>query len=391
MNAIPLADASALRRPAQVTLLTRGALAAAAVGIGLAFLLGSRHPQARTIALLPAHADTVLVLDLSASIDSDTFSGIGGTLAAFSRSDARVGLVCFSDEAYEALPPGTAAVDLAPLVRYFTPLPQKRAGFALSYPRNPWEDTFSGGTRISAGMELAHEIAVSSRRRPTVVLVSDLEDAPGDLARLANVLLAFRRDRVPVRIVGLDPSRVGRRFLSRAAGAGRADSRRVDARPGAAARPHGLPLVTRRADGGRRLGDRASRAVGAEARVGGHVTAARIALGAVLAALAVLVALLAADVRSWPAALASGDRVDAASPSHATWTPPARLGGLAQDLLGVRDDLRHRRALQLYRESASAVRSGSTMHSPCRPRARRRRTRSARRRATRRRSAPRRH
>ena len=127
MNAIPLADAPALRRPAQVTFLTRGALAAAAVGIGLAFLLGSRHPQARTIVLLPAHADTVLVLDLSASIDSDTFSGIGGTLAAFSRSDARVGLVCFSDEAYEALPPGTAAVDLAPLVRYFTLPPQKRA------------------------------------------------------------------------------------------------------------------------------------------------------------------------------------------------------------------------------------------------------------------------
>lgn len=89
--------------------------------------------------------------------------------------------------------------------------------------------------------------------------------------------------------------------------------------------------------------------------MGGHVTAARIALGAVLATLAVFGALLAADVRSWPAALASGDRVYAASPSHATWTPPARLGALAQDLLGVRDDLRHRRALQLYRESASAL------------------------------------
>jgi hypothetical protein len=85
------------------------------------------------------------------------------------------------------------------------------------------------------------------------------------------------------------------------------------------------------------------------------MTAARAALGAVLATLAVFVALLAADVRSWRAALASGDRVDAASPSHAGWTPPARLGGLAQDLLGVRDDLRHRRALQLYRESASAL------------------------------------
>jgi hypothetical protein len=38
------------------------------------------------------------------------------------------------------------------------------------------------------------------------VLVSDLNDDPGDLTRLASVLLAYRRDRVPVRIVGLDPS-----------------------------------------------------------------------------------------------------------------------------------------------------------------------------------------
>ena len=83
--------------------------------------------------------------------------------------------------------------------------------------------------------------------------------------------------------------------------------------------------------------------------------AVRIALGAALATLAVLVALLAADVRSWPAALLNGDRLYAASASRATWTPSTRLGGIAQNLLGVRDDLRHLRALQLYRESASAL------------------------------------
>jgi hypothetical protein len=203
---IPLADAPALRRPAQVTFLIRGALAAAAVGLALAFPLVSRHPDTRSIVQLPPHADTVLVLDVSASISTDTFSRIGGTLAAISRSGARVGLVDFSDEAYEALPPGTPAADLAPLVRYFTLPPQKQPGFAPAFPPNPWQNTFTGGTRISAGMELAHEIAVSTRPRATVVLVSDLDDAPGDLAPLASVLLAFRRDRVPVRIVGLDPS-----------------------------------------------------------------------------------------------------------------------------------------------------------------------------------------
>jgi hypothetical protein len=206
VNAIPLADVRALRRAAQVTFLTRGALAAAAVGLALAFLLVSRHSHTQTIVQLPQHADTVIVLDLSASIDTDTFSRIGGTLAAFSHSGARVGLVAFSDQAYEALPPGTPAANLAPLVRYFTLAPEKQPGFAPSFPPNPWQNTFTAGTRISAGMELAHEIAVSTRPRATVVLVSDLDDDPGDIPRLASVLLAFRRDRVPVRIVGLNPS-----------------------------------------------------------------------------------------------------------------------------------------------------------------------------------------
>jgi hypothetical protein len=218
VNGIPLADAPALRRRAQVTFLTGGALAAAAVGLALAFLLVSRHSHTHSIVQLPTNADTVLVLDLSASISTDTFSRIGGTLAALSRSDARIGLVAFSDQAYEALPPGTPAADLAPLVRYFTLPPQRQPGFLPAFPPNPWQNTFTSGTRISAGMELAHEIAVARRPRAAVVLVSDLDDDPGDLPRLASVLLAFRRDQVPVRIVGLDPSPSDTAFFRRLLG-----------------------------------------------------------------------------------------------------------------------------------------------------------------------------
>ena len=206
MSAIPLADAPALGRAGRLTFLTLAAFAAAAIGLALTFLLVSRHPRTQAFLALPAHADSVVVLDLSASISSDTFSRIGGTLATFSRSRTHVGLVAFSDQAYQALPPGTPAEDLAPLVRYFTLPPQKQPGFAPSFPPNPWQNTFTGGTRISAGMELARQIAVATPRRAMVVLVSDLDDDPDDLQRLASVLLAFRRDRVPVRIVGLDPS-----------------------------------------------------------------------------------------------------------------------------------------------------------------------------------------
>jgi hypothetical protein len=206
VSTIPLADAPALRAPARRTFALRQLFALACVGAAFAAILVSRHSHTRTIVPLPRGAQTVLVLDLSASISSDTFSRIGGTLAALSRSGTRFGLVVFSDQAYEAMPPGTPAADLAPLVRYFTLPKQTQPGFAPSFPHNPWEAAFTAGTKISAGLDLAHEIATTGRRPATVVLVSDLDDDPGDVPRLASVLLAYRRDHVPVRIVGLNPS-----------------------------------------------------------------------------------------------------------------------------------------------------------------------------------------
>jgi len=78
------------------------------------------------------------------------------------------------------------------------------------------------------------------------------------------------------------------------------------------------------------------------------VSAVRLAVAGLLVAAAVVVALLAADVRSWPGAFSSGDAVYAATPGRASWTPSTRLGGLAQELIGAHDDLADRRALQLY-------------------------------------------
>ena len=74
----------------------------------------------------------------------------------------------------------------------------------------------------------------------------------------------------------------------------------------------------------------------------------RLALAGVLVAAGVVVALLASDVRSGPAALASGDAVYAATPGRASWTPSTRLDGLAEGLLGVHDDVAQRKALQQY-------------------------------------------
>jgi hypothetical protein len=206
VTAIPLADAAALRPRARVTRIVLAALAVACAGAALAAVLLARDPHSRTIVPLASSGQTVLVLDLSASISADTFSRIGGTLAELARSGKRFGLVVFSDQAYEAMPPGTPASALQPLVRYFTLPEQKRPGVAPAFPVNPWQATFTGGTRISAGLDLARRIALAGKTPATVVLVSDLDDEPADLTRLASVLLAYRRDHVPVRIVGLDPS-----------------------------------------------------------------------------------------------------------------------------------------------------------------------------------------
>jgi len=82
------------------------------------------------------------------------------------------------------------------------------------------------------------------------------------------------------------------------------------------------------------------------------MTALRVSIAAVLASLAVLAALAAGDVRTWRSALAGGDAVYVASPSRASWSPHVRLGGVSEALLGVRDDVRLRNALQLYVEAS---------------------------------------
>lgn len=75
----------------------------------------------------------------------------------------------------------------------------------------------------------------------------------------------------------------------------------------------------------------------------------RIVLALVLVALAVAAALLAADVRSWQRTFASDD-----IRTGATWDASPRVpGDMAARLLGVRDDVRVRRAIRLFEQSVS--------------------------------------
>jgi hypothetical protein len=74
----------------------------------------------------------------------------------------------------------------------------------------------------------------------------------------------------------------------------------------------------------------------------------RVTAAVVLGTLAMLVALLGADVRAWPAAIERGDALYALDPASAHWSAATRLGGLSGTLLGTGGDLDARRALELY-------------------------------------------
>jgi hypothetical protein len=74
----------------------------------------------------------------------------------------------------------------------------------------------------------------------------------------------------------------------------------------------------------------------------------RVTASVACAVLAVLAALLAADLRAWPASIERGDALYALHPASAQWSAPTRLGGLAETLLGTGGDLAERRGLQLY-------------------------------------------
>jgi hypothetical protein len=218
-DAIPLADVQGLLPLARRTAAVRAAAAVGLVGLVLVAILIGREPHVRESSLLPARSNGILVLDLSASISSDTYSRIGAALGDLAGSRGRYGLVIFSDTAYEAFPPGTPSDALRPLVRFFTLRPQRTPGLLPTFPVNPWTNAFSAGTRISTGLDLARSIIIESRlKKPAVLLVSDLDDDPADLPKVTSLALAYRREGISLDVVGLNPSADDERLFRRLIG-----------------------------------------------------------------------------------------------------------------------------------------------------------------------------
>jgi hypothetical protein len=203
---VPLADPRSLDRAGRRTRLIRLTLAAALVAaVAGAVVLAPGTPGRR---YLPADTVGVVVLDVSSSVKPETYYRIEQTLAEIAASRTRLGLVLFSDVAYEALPPGTPSAELKPMLRFFAP-PTAKTGqsSAGGLARSPWEQWFSAGTRISSGLYLAANMLQQQHvKRGAVLLISDLADDPTDLKRVADAVILFEQRRIPLEIVGLDPT-----------------------------------------------------------------------------------------------------------------------------------------------------------------------------------------
>jgi hypothetical protein len=153
----------------------------------------------------------MIVLDLSGSTGAK--AEVGELIRRIAAADERTGLVIFSDGAYEVLPPGTPGRDLVPMIRFFAPTAD---GQSIS---DPWSVNFAGGTNVLAGIERAlasfEEAHVESG---SILLVSDLEFVPEQIARLPGVLAKLQETRVEVRILPTDARPEQRRFFERVLG-----------------------------------------------------------------------------------------------------------------------------------------------------------------------------
>ncbi|HVS85409.1 MAG TPA: vWA domain-containing protein [Gaiellaceae bacterium] len=198
----PLAELHRLAAQANRTMLLRLGLGLALAGALVLTILSARSAGSGRAAVLPRGASTgVVVLDMSASINGPVFRRVATVLQGIAAANQAIGLVMFSDVAYELLPPDSPASALPEFLRFFRPV-RTVLGSPI-FGRTPW-DQFSGGTNISAGLVAG---AAALRRahvaHGSLLLVSDLDDEASDLGPLIAEASTLRHAHIPVRIVPL--------------------------------------------------------------------------------------------------------------------------------------------------------------------------------------------
>ena len=217
---VPIGDIGAIETAVRRTTILRVALGGALVALlAIAFVL-ALNKDVRPDAFFPPDRSGVVVVDFSASVSPLTYRRIGRALRRIAAANEPVGMIVFSDAAYELFPPGTPGNELEPLLRYFVPLPgTQRSAFEAVFPPNPWQGSFAGGTRISEGLRVARDVLRRDEiADATVLLISDLEAPQSDRLRIVDTLTNLQNDGVEVRIVPLFAQPQNRSFFAELVG-----------------------------------------------------------------------------------------------------------------------------------------------------------------------------
>jgi hypothetical protein len=254
-RALPVSGLDLLRPVARRTTAVRLVLAAALVAVLAAALLSARSLPVQYSSFFPAGGSGVIVLDFSTSIDVPAFRRIQNVLRPVVESNQPVGVVTvrrrvgestqpggsfyYPEVASGARPPATPGRELRPFLRFLETPPQ-RSSFTSQEIRerdalfeakaNPWSAAFRGGTRISQGLDVARAaILRDGIRNETVLLISDLDDSPFDVANLGKTIAAYRRDGIRLR-ARTSCRRSGRRRSCRTPSCSRTRARRSTTR-----------------------------------------------------------------------------------------------------------------------------------------------------------------
>jgi hypothetical protein len=173
----------------------------------------ARSAGAGRAAVFPEGTSTgVVALDMSASISGPTYARVATTLRGIVNANQSIGLIMFSDTAYELLPPNSPPGALLQFIPFFTPL--RFYGGTPIFGTSPW-DTFMGGTRVASGLEMARKALIRAKvKHGAILLVSDLDDASSDEGLLAAEALRLRTEHIPVRIVPLYAAAVDRHLFA---------------------------------------------------------------------------------------------------------------------------------------------------------------------------------
>jgi hypothetical protein len=191
---LAVSGAGSFDRAARRTWLLWACLAGGLVVLLLAVVLRAARAEPAAASVIPPDTSGVIVIDLSSST-LDASKQIARALLGLVGQGRRLGLVVFSDTAYEALPPSAPAESLRDWLELLAHDPPR------SYP---WAPSFSGGTWISSGLIVArHVLRRDGVEDGHVLLVSDLVDGPSDLPNLQSVVAQYQREGIHLGVISV--------------------------------------------------------------------------------------------------------------------------------------------------------------------------------------------